>query len=201
MTFQRDLVRDSTVRHARSLLQGTAHFRGQSTGTSLAWGLLIAGYASTIVSANWASTFLPAITFGLLIIPIGTLAAGLTLTLRDLLHEALGLPGVTAAVVVGSGMSWLLASPQIAVASVVAFAVSESLDSAVYAALRAGSRLCAVLGSNLAGLAVDSLVFVPLAFGSLAAVPGQLVGKAVATALVFAAPWSVWRRRCCAVPR
>jgi hypothetical protein len=38
-----------------------------------------------------------------------------------------------------------------------------------------------VIGSNLVGLGIDSVLFVPLAFGSFAFVPGQILGKTVAT--------------------
>jgi uncharacterized PurR-regulated membrane protein YhhQ (DUF165 family) len=57
--------------------------------------------------------------------------------------------------------------------------------------LRHRSWLWAVSVSNMAGLLVDSLLFVPLAFGSLTAVPGQVVGKAVATVLVLALLWLI----------
>jgi uncharacterized PurR-regulated membrane protein YhhQ (DUF165 family) len=163
--------------------------------------LVVAAYVGTVVIANFASTSLPAVILGSLVIPAGTLWAGVTFTLRDLLHESLGVPGVSAAVVIGAGLSWLLASPQIAVASVVAFGVSEALDSVLFAVLRQGSRLRAILASNLAGLIVDSLLFVPLAFGSLAAVPGQVAGKTAATVLTLAVLWGVRRSRFWAVPR
>src|SRR5437763_8387559 len=90
-----------------------------------------AAYVGSVVMANWASTHWATLLVGSLIVPAGTLWAGVTLTLRDLLHEALGTTGVVAAIVVGAWLSWLLASPQIAVASVVAFAVSECVDSVV----------------------------------------------------------------------
>ncbi|MGW5646202.1 VUT family protein [Saccharopolyspora sp. NPDC003752] len=85
-----------------------------------------------------------------------------------------------------AGVSWLLATPQIASASVVAFVVSEAVDSGVYARLRTPSRLGAVMGSNIIGLVTDSALFVPLAFGSFTAVPGQVLGKTVATTLTVA---------------
>jgi len=167
-----------TTTPPHSLLPHTGHPNARTVGLVVAMV-----YIGAIVTANWASTHWPAMVFGQFVVPAGTLWAGLTLTLRDVLHEALGPHGVTAGIAIGAGVSWLYASPQIAVASVVAFAVSEILDSAVYAVLRQRSRLGAVVGSNITGLLVDSLLFVPLAFGSLAAVPGQLVGKTAATIL------------------
>jgi hypothetical protein len=43
---------------------------------------------------------------------------------------------------------------------VVAFAVSETINSALYTLLRGDSPLRAVLGSNIAGPLVDSVLFV-----------------------------------------
>ncbi|MFD8497282.1 VUT family protein [Amycolatopsis sp. NPDC059657] len=157
-------------------------------GHGLPWsGLAVsAAYGGSVVMANWASTHWSALLVGSLTVPAGTLWAGVTLTLRDLLHEALGTPGVLAAIVAGAGLSWSLASPQIAVASVVAFTVSECVDSVIYGRIRVRSRLGAVVGSNVVGLVSDSVLFVPLAFGSFAAVPGQILGKTVATVLTVA---------------
>ena len=146
-----------------------------------------AAYVGSVVMANWASTHWTALLVGSLIVPAGTLWAGVTLTLRDLLHEALGARGVITAIAVGAALSWSLASPQIAVASIAAFTVSEVADSFVYSRIRVRSRLVAVLGSNVVGLVSDSVLFVPMAFGSFVAVPGQILGKTVATVLTIAA--------------
>ena len=82
--------------------------------------MVLAAYVGTIVTANWASTHCSALLVGAVAVPAGTLWAGVTFTLRDLLHECLGPRGVLAAIAAGAGLSWLLASPQIAVASVMA---------------------------------------------------------------------------------
>ena len=148
--------------------------------------VVLAAYVSTIVTANWASTHWSALFVGAVAVPAGTLWAGATFTLRDLLHECLGPRGVLAAIAAGAGLSWLLATPQIAVASVLAFTVSELAGSLVYSRLRTRSVLGAVIGSNLLGLGIDSVLFVPLAFGSFAFVPGQILGKTVATVLTVA---------------
>ena len=153
------------------------------TGVSL---VVLAAYIGTIVTANWASTHWSALLVGAVAVPAGTLWAVVTFTLRDLLHECLGPRGVLAAIAAGAGLSWLLATPEIAVASVLAFTVSEVVGSLVYCRLRAWSVVGAVLGSNLVGLGIDSVLFVPLAFGSFALVPGQILGKTVATVLTVA---------------
>lgn len=162
--------------------------------------VVVVGYTGSILAANLATTAWPALAIGALSIPAGTLFAGLTFTLRDLLHDRFGPRGVLAAIALGSLLSWLLASPRIATASVLAFAVSEVLDSTVYAALRTKSRLLAVAGSNVVGLLVDTVLFVPLAFGTFAAVPGQLVGKLAATVLTVGMLLAV-RAHSRAVPR
>jgi queuosine precursor transporter len=167
----------------------TATVRATSTA------LLLAGYVGTIIAANWASTHWSVLPIGSLVVPAGTLCAGVTFTLRDLLHDTLGARNVAVSIALGAGLSWLLASPQMAVASAVAFAVSELLDTTIYTRLRTHSRLRAIVGSNLAGLLVDSVLFVPLAFGSFAVVPGQILGKTVATGLTLAALLMVRARR------
>ncbi|GGS53863.1 VUT family protein [Actinokineospora fastidiosa] len=151
----------------------------------------------SVVAANVASVHCPPLVFGGLVVPAGTLFAGASLTLRDLVHDTAGIRGVTAGILTGAGLSAVVAGPQIAVASVLAFTASEVVDARIYARLRHRGRTAAVAASNAAGLVVDSVLFVPLAFGDLAAVPGQLVGKTLATALTLAAlhtaRWAVSR--------
>lgn len=148
---------------------------------------MLAGYLFSVVAANIASAHLSALAFAGLVVPAGTLFAGASLTARDLLHDTMGVRGVAAGILVGAGLSTVFASPGIALASGVAFTASELVDALVYAQLRHRHRLVAVAVSNVAGLVSDSLLFVPLAFGSFAAVPGQVVGKTVATALTLVA--------------
>jgi queuosine precursor transporter len=145
------------------------------------------GYVATIVAANWTSTHCPPLAVGTLLVPAGTLWAGATFTARDVVHETTNYCGVLAAIAVGGAVSWCLASPHIAVASVLAFATSELIGSLAYSRLRGRSVLGAVTVSNLAGLGIDSVLFVPVAFGGFALVPGQLLGKTVATVLTVAA--------------
>jgi uncharacterized PurR-regulated membrane protein YhhQ (DUF165 family) len=167
----------------------TTQHRSVDAGRGLAWsGLAVStAYVGSVVIANWASTHWAVMLVGSLTVPAGTLWAGVTLTLRDLLHQALGARGVIAAIAVGTALSWSLALPRIAVASVLAFAVSEVVDSVVYDRIRVRAPLGAVIGSNAVGLVSDSVLFVPMAFGSFAAVPGQILGKTVATMLTVAA--------------
>lgn len=171
--------------------------RGHTRWRGAVGPVMVVVYVGSVVMANVASTQWTAIRLGSLAVPAGTWWAGITLNARDVLYEAIGRQGVHAAIVVGAGLSWWLATPQMAVASALAFAVSELVDSLVYARVRPRSWMGAMAGSNLIGLVTDSVLFVPLAFGSCTAVPGQLLGKTLATATAVAAAVSarsVWRQ-------
>lgn len=156
--------------------------------------MALAGYLFSVVAANAASVHWPVLALAGLLVPAGTLFAGMTLTARDLLHDAMGARWVVVGMAVGVALSAVFASPGVAVASVAAFTVSEFVDTLVYAWLRHRHRLVAVAVSNVAGLVTDSLLFVPLAFGSFAAVPGQVAGKTAATVLALAALYLAHRR-------
>ncbi|WP_459714363.1 VUT family protein [Actinophytocola sp. KF-1] len=149
--------------------------------------MALAGYLLSVVAANVASVHWSVFAVAGLLIPAGTLFAGMTLTARDVIHDAMGTRWVAVDMAVGAGLSAVLASPGVAVASVAAFTVSELVDTLVYTWLRHRHRLIAVAVSNVAGLVTDSLLFVPLAFGSFAPVPGQVAGKAAATGLALVA--------------
>jgi uncharacterized PurR-regulated membrane protein YhhQ (DUF165 family) len=154
----------------------------------------LALYVGTIFGANWAiATFgLVPVGFGLLA-PAGVYFAGLAFTFRDLTQESLGRRWTFGAILLGAGLSALV-SPQFALASGVAFLLSETADLLVYSPLRERHWLGAVALSNTVGLVVDSALFLLLAFGSLAFLPGQLVGKGLMTVLAVAVLWA-WRNR------
>ena len=144
------------------------------------WVYLV-GYILTIFGANWAIEtigFVP-VGFGLTA-PAGVLFAGAAFILRDLTQEALGKWASLLAIMAGAGLSSLV-SPQFALASGLAFGVSELLDMAVYTPLRQRNILWAVAASNGVGLVVDSMLFLWLAFGSQQFLLGQVVGKAWVT--------------------
>ncbi|MDG4791929.1 VUT family protein [Micromonospora sp. WMMD1102] len=141
--------------------------------------VVVVAYVGTIVAANWAVATYGAIPVGFgLLAPAGVLFAGLAFTLRDLLHDAAGPVWTIAAILAGTGLSFAVAGPGLAIAAGTAFLVSELADLAVYAPLRRRRWLLAVALSNVVGLVVDSALFLWLAFGSLVFFPGQVVGKA-----------------------
>ena len=121
-----------------------------------------------------------------LMAPSGVLAAGAALVLRDVVQRCLGPAWGVGAIVLGAILSILIAPPSLVLASGAAFLLSEFADFAVYTPLQRRGLVLAVLASSLAGLVVDSLVFLLLAFGSLEFLAGQVVGKA--WAVLFSIP-------------
>lgn len=157
--------------------------------------LWLLGYVATIPAANWAIT-----TFGLvpvgfgLLAPAGVYCAGLAFTLRDLTQESLGRGWTLAAIGAGAVLSLAVSDPFVAAASAVAFGASELADFMVYQPLRERRWLWAVAASNAVSLAVDSALFLWLAFGSLEFLAGQLVGKTWMTLAAVALLWLLRRR-------
>jgi uncharacterized PurR-regulated membrane protein YhhQ (DUF165 family) len=145
-------------------------------------------FALTIPAANWliGNAGTKCVPNGPCLIPVapglmapsGVTLIGIALVLRDLVQRRLGVGFSAAAVVAGAMLSTLVAPPALALASGVAFLVSETADLAVYTPLARRRLVTAVVLSSLAGLVVDSVVFLWLAFGSLEFLSGQVVGKA-----------------------
>jgi uncharacterized PurR-regulated membrane protein YhhQ (DUF165 family) len=160
--------------------------------------LAFALFALTVPAANWlignAGTecipngpCLVPVGFGLMA-PSGVLMVGAALVLRDIVHERLGPLWALGAILIGGVLSAFLAAPSLVLASTAAFLLAELADFAVYAPLRRRNLGAAVLASGLAGAVIDSAVFLWLAFGSLAFIEGQVVGKlwmSLAAALVL----------------
>jgi len=108
--------------------------------------------------------------------PSGVLMIGLALVLRDRVHSTLGWKWTLGAVLAGAALSWFIA-PALAMASAVAFLLSELADMAVYAPLYKKRLIAAVIASSLVGAIIDSAIFLWLAFGSLQFIEGQIIGK------------------------
>ena len=157
--------------------------------------LALAAYAATIPVANWmignvgecipdGPCLLP-VGFGLMA-PSGVLMIGAALVLRDAVHSLLGWKWAVAAILVGAALSFTFSPPALVIASVTAFLLSELADLSIYAPLRRKRIVLAVLASGAVGAAVDSAVFLWLAFGSLDFIEGQIVGKIWMTAIAAA---------------
>lgn len=125
---------------------------------------LVAVYVAAMVTANllvwWLGPWFSPINSFLLI--------GLDLTLRDVMQERLNRWQIAAVIVVGGAFTWLLnpSATHIAIASAAAFTASAVVDWAVYSRLRKRAWMVKANGSNVAGAAVDSILFPTLAFGA-----------------------------------
>lgn len=148
--------------------------------------VIFLAFLATIPAANWlignVGTCIPngpclvPVGFGLMA-PSGVLMIGLALVLRDAVQSELGRRMAILAILIGCALSAFLAPPALALASGTAFLVAESLDMMIYTPLRQRHLPLAVLASGVVGAIADSLAFLWLAFGSLAYLPGQVVGK------------------------
>lgn len=163
---------------------------------------LVILYLASVVAANWmirnvgipipGGTHLLPVGFGLLA-PSGTYAAALTLVLRDLVQRTSGRWWGVGVIPIGAAISALF-DIRLALASGVAFLLSEALDFAVYTPLQRRLTI-AIAFSAPVGAVIDSLTFLALAGIPLAlALPGQLVGKGWAI-LVATVVVAVLRRR------
>jgi len=155
--------------------------------------ILALAFAATVLAANFTLKKFGFVSVGFgLTAPAGVFFAGLGFTLRDLLHEQGGRKWVLTAIAVGAVLSWWI-DPVFALASATAFTVAELVDYSIYVPLRRKSWLGAVTVSNIGGLTVDSVLFLYMAFGSLAFIEGQLLGKAYMT-LAFVIPLWIYKR-------
>ena len=121
-------------------------------------------YATAMTLAN-----LSVAAFGPAISPLNAFVLiGLDLALRDWLHVRLKAWQMLALIVAAGALTYLLnpAAGKIAIASSAAFTAAALVDWATFARLR-GTWLFRANGSNVAGAAVDSLIFPTLAFGAL----------------------------------
>ena len=160
-------------------------------------------FSLTIPAANWlighAGT--ACVPHGPCVVPVapgvvapsGVTMVGVALVLRDLVQRRLGTRLSALAILAGAGISALVAPPSLILASAIAFLLSEFADLAVYTPLARQRLVAAVLASSGAGLVIDSIVFLYLAFGSLQFLPGQVIGKAWMA--LASLPLVAWLRR------
>ncbi len=121
-------------------------------------------YAAAMTLAN-----LSVAKFGPVISPVNAFVLiGLDLALRDWLHFRLKAWQMLALIAATGALTYLLnpTAGIIAVASAAAFTSAALVDWATFAKLK-GSWSYRANGSNVAGAAVDSLIFPTIAFGAL----------------------------------
>ena len=144
----------------------------------------IAIYALAMTAAN-----LSIAAFGPWVSPINAfLFIGLDLTLRDWLHEKMSAKQMLCLISFSGALTYVLnpSAGMIAVASAVSFTAAAVVDWTAFAKIK-GSWAVRSNGSNIAGAAVDSLVFPTLAFGVL--MP-QIIAMQFAAKVLGGAIWS-----------
>jgi uncharacterized PurR-regulated membrane protein YhhQ (DUF165 family) len=148
-------------------------------------------YIGLIVAVNYGFSVVPPMTLpGGDLWPPMSLLVGFIFVARDYAQREVG-HWVILAMLVAGGLSYLLAEPAVAVASVAAFLVSEFADWAVYSVTRRpfAER---ILWSSAVGTPIDSLVFLGLiGFASVGGVIAMTLSKMVGALLVW---WLVRRR-------
>ena len=153
------------------------------------WALTVA-YFGVIVAANYATSEfgLVPIGFGLLV-TAGTFFAGVALIVRDGLQVASSRAWLLSAIVVGAVVSAFTSGRALALASGVAFLVSEFVDWGVFTPLRDRGRIAiGVVASSLVAAPIDTVLFLHLA-GFPVTVPvvlGQVLVKTGLALLVVA---------------
>lgn len=149
------------------------------------FGVLAAAYVGLVVLANWlASRYTITVPFTDYVAPAGVLCIGAVLVIRDWLQQLRGLGYAIPLMLVAGGASYAAgvvfgwtSLQKIAVASVVAFLLSETVEALIFTPIRNRSLTAGVALSATIGNAIDSYVFLALAFGSQAFFAGNFVGK------------------------
>ena len=161
--------------------------------TALAAALL---FVLTVYLANWLVNRYGPIGFWPTAVPAGTFVIGLAFLLRDTVQRLEGQTLALAAIAIGTILSAVLVSERLALASATAFIASELVGLTLFWAAggnHGGPRRlgAAIIGSSLAAAALDSYIFLAIAFGNLAFFGGQFVAKILVVTLalpfVFAA--------------
>lgn len=132
-------------------------------------------FVGMAVLANWlASKYVVQVPFTSFMAPAGFYCIGIALVLRDWIQQLAGLRWSFVLVGIASASSYLIGEAAgwtglqtIAIASVVAFVISETIEAAVFTPLRNRSLTGGVLASGLIGNAVDSFLFIWLAWSAI----------------------------------
>ena len=136
-------------------------------------------YVALVPFVNWSFAHIPTVAMpdGGAWSPIA-IVTGLVLVVRDFAQREIG-HAIFMPLLVGIAISFAMAPPAIAVASALAFAISETVDWAVYT-LSKKPLSQRVLLSSLVGAPIDSAAFWLLASLS---VPGVFTWSTVLTAI------------------
>ena len=145
------------------------------------WGFF---YLLSILLGNAFVIWFGIVTIAGLTFPAGVVWIGLTFSFRDFVQRYWG-DWATWSWMIAASVITLFFNMDIALASMMAFFVSESLDWFFFKILKC-SFVSRIIWSNLVSCPVDSLVFVLLAFGPIwPAIIGQAIIKYLSGLIVL----------------
>lgn len=153
--------------------------------------MITALYIALIVLVNYAFSVLPMVQLpGGAMLPVATFLVGVIFVARDFAQREIG-HWVIAAMLFAGALSYYLADPYVAIASVCAFLVSEFADWAVYSFT--GKPLHQrILYSSAVGTPLDSAVFLyGIGHFSIVGVLAMTAAKMVAALVVW---WMIRKR-------
>jgi uncharacterized PurR-regulated membrane protein YhhQ (DUF165 family) len=164
----------------------------------IAWTAAVL-FVVTVYAANWlVNRYGPIRVWPTnLYAPAGVYVVGIAFLLRDTVQRLMGQWLALAAIAIGATLS-VFVSPTLALASACAFAASELIGLGVFrmSGGNVGGRarlLGAVTLASICAAAVDSVLFLWIAFHSLAFFDGQMVAKLSVT--VLALPFVLFARK------
>ena len=150
------------------------------------------GYIALIVLVNWGFTVVPLLEMpGGEMWPPMSLIVGLIFVARDYAQREIG-HRVIIAMLVAAALSYVMASPFVAVASLAAFLISEFADWALYSFTKKpfADR---ILWSSALATPIDSMVFLAMINHlSVTGVVAMTISKMLGALIV----WQIVRRRC-----
>ncbi len=141
-------------------------------------------YIILIVLVNWGFTVVPLIPILGEMFPPMSLAVGLIFVLRDFAQREIG-HKVIGAMLIGGLLSYFMADPFVAIASVTAFLISESADWAVYTWTKKPFAQ-RILISSIVSTPIDSAVFLAMiGHFSILAVVLMTISKMIGALIVW----------------
>lgn len=141
-------------------------------------------YIILIVLINWGFTVVPLIPILGEMFPPMSLAVGLIFVLRDFAQREIG-HKVIGAMLIGGLLSYFMADPFVAIASVTAFLISESADWAVYTWTKKPFAQ-RILISSIVSTPIDSAVFLAMiGHFSILAVVLMTISKMIGALIVW----------------
>ena len=153
------------------------------------WALL---YVLSVLLGNVLVNYYGIISFYGLLFPAGTILIGLSFSTRDFAQRYWGNVQIWIFILI-SGVITLFLNWQLALASCLAFFVSETVDWGVFTIYKK-PFIWRVIVSNLFSTPLDSLIFVTVAFGySFDPIFGQAIIKYLSGLLIL--PIIIWRTR------